>query len=120
MCTHKDSSLRETSFDIMTGRIWFFFIAALAITASVNGSPKEKNAARLDSGRITVKGNYIAVKNSTRMDSGKVTVKGNHIALNLYPDGKANFSNIQKKLKSLEQRLSALQNPQGTNVCLCS
>ena len=79
----------------MADRIWFCFIAALAIVASVNGSPNEKNAARLDSGKVTVNGDYIAV--------------------NLDPDREVD---ILKEIKSLEQRLSALEKPRGTNACL--
>ena len=100
----------------MAARIWFCFIAALAIVASVNGSPKEKNAARLDSGKLTVKGNYIVGNNATRLDSGKIIVNGTYIAVNEHPEVK--ISDIRKKLKSLEQRLSALQNSQGINVYL--
>lgn len=84
----------------MAGRIWFCFISALAIVDSLKGSPNGKNASRLDSGKVIVKGNYNAV--------------------NLYPDReiKTAFSDIRKKLKSLDQRMSALEKPQGTNVCL--
>ena len=71
----------------MAARIWFCFIAALAIIATLKGSPNEKNAARLDSGKLTVEGNYVAGNNSTRLDSGEIIVHGTYIAVNEHPGG---------------------------------
>ena len=103
----------------MTARMWFCFIAALAIIASLNASPNEKKATWLDLGKVTVESN-IAVKNATWLDSGKVTVKGNYITVNLHPERKVKtaLGDIRKKLKSIDQELSALEKLKGTNVCL--
>ena len=103
----------------MTARMWFCFIAPLAIIASLNASPNEKKATWLDLGKVTVESN-IAVKNAIWLDSGKVTVKGNYITVNMHPERKVKtaISDIRKKLKSLHQDLSALEKLKGTNVAL--
>lgn len=83
----------ETSLVIMGYRIFFCFIAALVTLDSLKGSSTRK-------------------KCSSEVDSGNVIIKGGHNVLNLCS------KSVQKTLKSLDQRLIALEKPKGTNACL--
>lgn len=83
----------ETSLVIMSYRIFFCFIAALVTLDSLKGSSTRK-------------------KCSSEVDSGNVIIKGGYNVLNLCS------KSIQKTLKSLDQRLIALEKPKGTNACL--
>ncbi|XP_022792513.1 uncharacterized protein LOC111331625 [Stylophora pistillata] len=68
-------------------RIWFCFIAVLVTLDSLKGSPIGTNHSELDPPDVIVKGSFV------------------YNALNLFP------KNTQQELKSLEQRLSALEKP---------
>lgn len=76
----------ETSLVIMGYRIFFCFIAALVTLDSLKGSSTRK-------------------KCSSEVDSGNVIIKGGYNVLNLCS------KSIQKTLKSLDQRLIALEKP---------